>query len=217
MDCGGPCAPCELQNPSPVTVFWARAVKVRENIYDVAAHVQNPNEVLSSDNLEYEFALFDDLGEIARRIGRTFIYPQESAYVVEAGLKTLRIPTRVEFKINKVDWRFLPVEKPSLVVEKRNYGVSRENQREQSVVDADIFNRSSFGYREIEISFLVLDKNGNILGVNQTVVNNLLAGARQSVRSTWPAELKGEIGAVEVNPRVNVFKPSAMLKPSGQE
>lgn len=213
VDCGGPCAPCELRNPKPIGVFWARAVPIRQNNYDVAAFIQNPNEVLASANITYEFALFDSLGEIARRGGKMFIYPQEQVHVVEAGLSTTRQPSRVEFKITSADWTVFKQDRPSLIVANRNYKVADISGRRQSTIEATIQNRSALDLREVAVTFLILDVNGNLLGTNRTVVNNLNANTSQPVVSTWPEELKGDVGSIEVEPRVNIFDPTIILKP----
>ena len=71
----------------------------------------------------------------------------------------------------------------------------------------------AFNLRTAEINFVVLDKNGNLLGVNRTQIDNLSSGARREVRTTWPEPLKGDIASIEIDPRVNVFDPTIILKP----
>lgn len=213
IDCGGPCAPCELRMPKPITVFWARAVLVRPDLYDVAAEIQNASEVLSSTNVEYEFALFDEIGLIALRTGRVFLYAQERMHVVETNLSTTREPTRVEFKIVNAEWQFRQEPRPALAVERRDYTVEKENDGAKSVVEAAVFNRTLFDFREAEVRFAVLDKDGNLLGVNRILIENFLSGSRRTVRSIWPERFKGEAAEIIVEPRVNIFDTDAILKP----
>mgnify|MGYP001584430161 FL=1 len=210
-DCGGPCAPCELRNPAPISIFWAKSVAVRPNDYDVAAYVRNPNEVLSSANVEYEFTLFDSLGVVARRAGSTFLFPQEQAHIIEANLETTREPIRVEFRITKVDWKFFQTGRPSLVVERRRYTTEDSGDKKQGVVEATLANRTSYSFRRVEVVILALDSDGNLLGVNRTLVDNLLAGTSQDIRSTWPIAFKKEVATLEIDPRVDIFDPSARL------
>lgn len=212
-DCGGPCGPCELKNPKSVEIFWARAVPTRPQNYDVAAEIRNPNEVLSSANLEYEFTLFDDFGLVARKVGRTFILPQERTHVTEANLSTTREPSRVEFKVLKIDWQFKQFEQPNLVVERRDYKVIDTDGKKQSLVETSIFNKSPFNFREVVINFAVLDEQENLLGANKILVENLLAGSRQVIKSIWPQELKRQAGMIIVEPRVNFFDPTIIIKP----
>lgn len=210
VDCGGPCAPCELKNPKPVTLFWARVVPVREDSYDAVAQIQNPNEVLSSAQVQYEFTIFDDFAPVATRRGTTFLFAQERTYVVESNIKTVREPTRVEFKITNIVWQFRQEQKPNLVVERRDYRVERNQGRKQSVVEARILNRTVFDFKEMEIRVVILDKEENLLGSSRTVIEEMKAGSSRTVKFLWPEELRGNIGSVIVEPRVNIFDANAV-------
>lgn len=213
VDCGGPCAPCELKNPRPLSIFWARAVAVRPNVYDVAAEVQNNNEVLSSPRVDYEFSLFDDLGLIAVKSGRTFIYAQERVHMIEANLETSREPRRVEFKVLNVEWKLAETPRPAIAVERRDYKVVRENTRSQSVVEATVSNRTVFDFRKVEVGFLVLDGEGNMIGTNRILVENLNSGSRRDIKTVWPEELQGKVDTIFVEPRVNIFESGVIVRP----
>lgn len=213
IDCGGPCGPCELKNPKSLETFWAKAVLVRPQTYDVAAEIRNPNEVLSSARVEYEFFLFDNFGLVARKVGRTFILPQERTHIIEANLNTTREPSRVEFRVSNIDWQFKKQERPNLIVERRDYKVVDMEGKKQSLVEASILNRSPFNFKEALVNFVVLDEQGNLLGTNKILVENLLAGSRQVIKSIWPQELIGEIATISVEPRVNFFDPAVIIKP----
>lgn len=213
VDCGGPCPPCELRNPEPIAVFWARAVPVRANTYDVAALIQNQNEVLASAKIEYEFSLFDALTQVARKTGETFILPQERVHVIATNLVTSRNAVRVEFLVRNVEWRVFREGHPNFVVERRDYRVRDADGRLESVVEAVIQNRSPFDFREVGVHVLVLDREGNLLGANSVTLERFLAGERRTVTSLWPGELKGDVATIVVQPRVNVFDPSVILTP----
>lgn len=213
VDCGGPCGPCELKNPKSLETFWARAVLVRPQTYDVAAEIRNPNEVLSSAKIEYEFILFDNFGLVARKVGETFILPQERTHIIEANLNTTREPSRVEFKVLDIDWQFKKQEPSNLIVERRDYRIVDSDGKKQSLVEASILNRSPFNFSEVLVNFVVLDKQGNLLGANKILVENLLAGSHQVVKSIWPQKLNGEATTISVEPRVNFFDPTIIIKP----
>lgn len=213
VDCGGPCGPCELKHPKEVEVFWARAVLTRPQTYDAAVEIRNPNEVLSSADLEYEFAMFDNFGLVARRTGKTFILPQERFYIVETSLSTTRDPGRVEFKVLNSNWQFKNQQPPNLVVEKRDYAVIESEGRKQSLVESSIVNRSSFGFSEVGVNFVVLDEEKNLLGVNKVLVEDFLSGSSRIVKSLWPQEIKGQITSIIIEPRVNFFDEGIIIKP----
>ena len=205
--CGGSCVPCELKNPKPINLLWARIVPVRPDVYDVAAEIKNPNEVLGASTVDYEFTLFDNFGVIARKVGQTFLFPQERIHVIETGLRTTRKPIRVEFRVLKEHWLLVQGEKiPHIVVERRDYRVVRDGERKKGVVEASILNKTSFDYHEVLVNFVVRDAKDNALAVNRVLLENLNANSRKTVTSIWPEELKGEVTKVDVEPRVNTFE-----------
>lgn len=213
VDCGGSCVSCELKNPQPITVFWARAVQTRENSYDVAAEIENPNELLSSVSVEYEFTLLDDYGPITKRTGATYIYAQERTLVIEPSIETSRKANRAEFKIIRVGWQERRELKPTIVAERRQYNVVQDHGQKQSVVELTLFNQSPFDFLQAEIQVAALDKDENLLGVNKVRVENFLSQSRQVIKSLWPNELAGEVATIRVEPRVNIFDPHTILKP----
>lgn len=213
VDCGGPCAPCELKNPKPVTVFWTRVSAGGPDTFDAVAFIENTNEILSSQQLQYEFTVFDEIGVIGRRSGATFIFPQERIYVIEPNITLVREPTRVEFKILGIQWELKPVQPPRFVVTESQYIVREADDLKQGAVEAFVSNTSPFDFREMETSIVVFDRERNILGVNRVVNEVIPAGARVKVISLWPSPLSGEVGTIEVKPRVNVLAPDAIIKP----
>ncbi|MEK7082111.1 MAG: hypothetical protein AAB915_00320 [Patescibacteria group bacterium] len=213
VDCGGTCAPCELRNPKSVSIFWARVARAAPGIFDAAALVENPNEVLSSASLRYEFIFFDDVGQIGQRDGSAFIFPQERVYIVEPHIELSRNPARVEFRIAGIDWQARQDIPPTLVVQDRQYRIRETPAGRQSTAEATIANASQFDFRRMETAIVVLDREGNLIGANRIVNENIRAGGTAEVVSLWPAELSGEAAALEIQPRVNIFLPDAAVKP----
>ena len=213
VDCDGPCGPCELKSPKEAEVFWARAVLTRPQTYDVAVEIRNPNEVLSSADFEYEFTIFDSFGLVARKVGHTFVLPQERLHIVEANLSTTREPNRVEFKVLNANWQFKNQQPPNLVVERRDYVIIDNGGQKQSSVESSIVNRSSFSFSKVVVNFVVLDEQKNLLGANKILMEDFLSGTSRSVKSLWPQEFKGQVVSINVEPRVNFFDPALIIKP----
>ena len=213
VDCGGPCGPCELKNPKVITTFWARAVKVRDNLFDAAALIQNQNEVLSSSHVVYEFALFDEFGLVTRKKGETYLLAQERTPIIEPGIVTTRDPSRVEFRIVSIDWQVRKDIHPNVFAERREYKVVGAGDKKQGVVDATIFNGTPYDYRSVDVYVLALDKDNNLLGVNRSALENIRAGSHNPLRLIWPQELPGAVASVEVTTRLDIFDPELILKP----
>lgn len=213
VDCGGPCIPCALKNPQPIVAFWTRSVPVRPGLYDVAAFVQNPNEVLSSAHLEYVIELSDELGVVGTAEGSTFIHAQERMLIVATNVAAIREPKRVFFIVKNAGWEFRREPRPNIVVERQEYKVRESFGSAESIVEARIRNDTPYHFREIEVLFAVFDRGGNLIGTNRIVRERVMSGASVVVTSIWPKALEGEIGEVRVEPRANIFDPSIILKP----
>lgn len=213
VDCGGGCISCQLKYPQPIKVFWARAVPVRENSYDVAAQIQNPNEYLSSVDVEYEFSLYDDFGPVTTRSGKTFLYAQERTLVILPNIETTRSANRSEFRITHVTWQEKRDLAPTIIAERRDYHVLDYSGQKQSVVDITLFNSSPYDFAKAEIHVAVLDKDQNLLGVNTIEVENILSQTRRTIQSIWPQAFTRDVAVIDVQPRVNIFDPHTILKP----
>lgn len=213
IDCGGPCAPCELKYPKAVTVYWTRIVPVTQGAFDAVAEIENPNENLSSALVEYEFELLDELGPVAFRAGKTFLLAQEKIHVIEANIQTTRDPKRVVFKIKNIEWQLRKETKPTLIIERRDYGTRKDAVRTRGLIETSVFNRSPLNFKDVEIRAVVLDSGGNLLGANKVVIDKFFSGSREEVILIWPEELKGEIASIIIEPRVNMLDSGTVLSP----
>lgn len=211
VDCGGPCTPCELKNPKSVQVFWVRAMPLGNNSYDLAAYIQNPNEILSSERLEYEFILSDRFGVILRKIGHSFIFSQDRAFIIEPNVKLERVPAKVEFKITDPGWELNEVERPNIVIGRKEYRVAAIGGKDASTIETLITNRTPYNLRETEVRAVIFDRSQNVLGVSKIILDDFRTGTERSVKFIWPQVLKGEIGTIEIEPRANILDSSIAL------
>ena len=214
VDCGGSsCISCNLKYPQPIKVFWARAVSVREHVYDIAAEIENKNEFLSSVSVEYEFTLFDQFGQVATKSGKTFLYAQERTLIIAPAIETTRDANRAEFRIVNVLWQEKRDFAPTIIAERRAYSIAEDHGQKQGVIDITLFNTSAYDLAEVEVQIAVLDQDGNLLGINKIFMENFLSQTRQSIKGIWPQPFMGNIAVINVQPRVNIFDPHAILKP----
>ncbi len=188
VDCGGPCVSCVLREQKPVEIFWTRFVQVRGNTYDVAAEVRNPNVKLAAVSFGYEFKLFDTAGvAVASRRGRAFLYPGETAHLVEIGLLFGRTVARASLVIGEVQWQLSDAVGPDVIAGSKEYAVEGDPSMLVSTVRAIVANRGITDVSDIAVSALVFDQNGNLLGTHRTLINELAAGLSKSVSFVWPS------------------------------
>lgn len=209
VDCGGLCIPCALKHQKDVEIFWTRFVKSRENTYDVAAEIRNPNVKLAAVSFRYIFKIFDKTGFlVASREGISFLYPGETIHLAEVGLATGRIVEKAALEISDFKWAIAD-SGPDLIAGNREYSVETDNGVRQSAVKAIISNRTIKDIGGIQVNALVFDDQGNILGVNRTVIDELKANESQPVKFTWPGALPDTVSTTLVEARSNAVLPQS--------
>lgn len=204
VDCGGPCLPCALKHPEEMTVFWVRFVTTRENTYDVAAEVRNPNLKLGAYEFDYEFRLLDDQGVlVASRIGRSFLFPGQTAHLVETSAQTLRALKRATLTIKKVNWLFTNEVPPDVVIGDKRFKI--DTVKKESSLSAVLANRSLLDFKEVFLTSLILDEQGNVLAANKITERDLRSGETRKVQFLWPRVIDEKNITIITEARVNTF------------
>ena len=208
MDCGGPCVPCALREQKPIDVFWARFVQIRENTYDVAAEIRNPNVRLGATSFDYEFKLYDTAGvNVVSRRGRSFLYPGETMHLVEIGLLSGRTVRNASLTIGDTVWVLSDAIGPDIIAGSKEYATEGGSDRSTSLVKAIVANRGTRDITNIHISAVVFDGDGNLLGAHRTVLNALDAGSSKSVEFAWPTEFASPPASLVVEARSAALLP----------
>lgn len=206
VDCGGPCeAVCE-EEIIDLSVEWVRPFKVVNGKYDVAALVVNKNNNLGIPKFKYRFSLFDSGGvHVSESEGEIFINPNEKAVVFVSGLNTgERDATKAifEFENDKTrqGWKRI-ISSPS------NIKLSVDNKKitegPNPSLSAEIINSSPYDAKDINISTVVYDANGNAMAVSSTYISSLLKNSSQVIVFTWPEPFKNVPKSSDVLPRIN--------------
>lgn len=202
VDCGGPCVPCALRRQKDLEIFWVRFAKARENTYDLAAEIRNPNVKLAASSVVYEFKLFDTAGAaVASRRGETFIYPGEIMHLAEVGLISGRSIAKAALSIRDSKWILSETISPDLIAGSKEYAVEEEGGRRRSAVQAIIANRTIRDIPDIAVGVLVFDGDGNLLGVHRTVIEEIPAGQSRPVKFIWPDVFPKAVSSILIEAR----------------
>jgi len=196
IDCGGSCAtPC-LEKIKDIGVEWKRFFKIREGFYDVAALINNQNFFAGLESIKYQFKLYDANNIlIANRDGETFVNAGERQVIFESNIQTgFRIPryVYVEFE-NKKNWKYVSKEKTFLSVVKKDF-VNFPFPR----VSAEIRNESVSETKNVLVTAIIYDSEGNIQGVSFTKIDVISPESSKSSFFTWPVPFEKEPAAIEI-------------------
>ena len=205
VDCGGPsCVPCALKHPEDMRVFWARFTEFRSGQYDAVAEIRNPNLKLGASQFEYEFTFYDEAGlKVANRQGRSFMYPGELMHVVEPNIVISRKLSRVTFQITSIQWIYTDVIIPDVVVGDRK--LSSDLRRKETVLEAELANRSFSDFPEVFVSAFVYDKTGTITAVSRVRETNVRSGESRKIYFAWPSVISEDRVSVTTETRVNTL------------
>jgi hypothetical protein len=201
IDCGGPCTPC-LKDVKDISVLWVRFFKNRENSYDVAALIENPNLFGGIPSLGYKFELYDANNiPIAERKGSTFINPGERQIIFESDIDVGNrdlYRVYIEFDQQK-NWKYIEKEKSFLSVIKKDF-INFPFPR----LSSEIRNDSLFDVRDVFVNAVLYDDGGNAIGVSSTKIDLIKADSSQSADFTWPQPLDKAPASIEILPTTNL-------------
>ena len=202
IDCGGPCIPCALRAARPIDIFWSAFVRSRENTYDVAAEIRNPNVKLGAVSLDYEFKLFDTAGvAVARRRGRSFVYPGETAHLVEVGFVSGRTIRSASLTILDVKWVLMENIGPDIIAGNKEYLEEEADGARYSALKAIVTNRALETVKGLVVNALVFDGENNLLGIDSTVIDEILSGQTAPVKFAWPQVFGKPVASLMVEAR----------------
>lgn len=214
VDCGGSCAPCERNiQAQPLIISEKSFVYGGPGKYDVMAKISNPNNLFGSSGFSYEFILRDSSGkEIAGRIGKEFILPAETKYIIEIGLETDMPPRDINVEISDAGWEeFSDYEKPRLNIYNKHF-----NLISSGVGFGEAFgllrNESPFDFNFIKINVVLRNSSGKPVAFNSTDMRTVNANEQRDFRLLWPSSFPGEVQNVEMEAEVDVYNSQSFIK-----
>jgi hypothetical protein len=215
MDCGGVCSPCKKVDIAPLNVEKVSLVPSgKASSYDVAAVVNNPNQIFGSKSINYIIRLKGQDGEVlSERKGNGFILPGEKKYIIENNVESQADPVSVEFSILNSDWVEFNdyYQRPDLSIVNKNYKEISSGV-DFSEAKGLLKNESSFDFDLIRLKIVLLDAGGEIIAVNSTEMRTVKSGEERDFRAMWPTRFPGAVQDMKVQADVNIFKSDTFLK-----
>jgi hypothetical protein len=202
VDCGGPCAAVCPGEATDLVVFWSRAFKVTDGIYDAAALVENPNINFGLKNLPYSFKIYDENNLlITERKGNTFSNPKERFVIFESRIDTgQRIPARATLELGEEQWTRIASPQSKINLELQNKVFTPEPR---PYLTADLSNPSPFDAPNVEAVAVISDSSGNVIGVSGTYIERLGKGETKKLTFTWPNLFQTTPSQIDIFYRLN--------------
>ncbi len=132
--------------------------------------------------------------------GTTFILPASEKLIVFSRFTSQQKPDQLVFTLE--DSHF--IKRPSVDF---TFDLERETTRNMAqglIVSGGVKNTTPFIVKEINLPVLVYDNRNEIIGVNFTYINDVLASETRTFQYTWPGQVPGAVRS-EIKPEVNIF------------
>lgn len=205
VDCGA--LACGISCPpaiSPIQITEQHLVPVRSGEYDFVAKVFNPNTSYGASDVEYELNGGHD---------SFYILPGQTRYVVLIGLKdnSSGQNLKADMKIKSADWQNVNTNDiPHFSVQSQNFL--------DKALEATIFNDSHYDFDNVDVSVVLFDAGGNIIGVNKTVIRTFDSKTNRYFKVGWPAgSLVGQPDKINIEPLTNIINNSNFIQNYGNQ
>jgi hypothetical protein len=202
LDCGGSCSRLCQSAFLPPRVEWggAKFEKLADGLYNVASYIVNPNINGAATNVPYKMSLYDDRGVlITERIGKVTLYPHRNSLAFQTAVQTdKRVPAKVIFEfIQAPIWFKSHDELGGLAVIDKKY----QEDETSSSLEITLENRNLIAYKNIQVSAVLYDTNGNAIGFSQTNIDSIAPkNGREIAPFTWPTTRNGKVATIDVIP-----------------
>lgn len=199
-DCGGSCTPC-VKQPKDIITLWTRTFSVKENVYDVAALIENPNVFYGLSGFKYIFKVYNSNNVmVAVKEGKTFLSPQDKFVILETGIKTTGKLGRVFMDIDySSGWKYIDREKPAVIVSEKKFV-----NFPFPTLQASLYNQSIFPVRDVYVAGILYDEQGNAIGASTSKLDEIKGESRSLVTFTWPEPFEKEPVSSEILIRVDL-------------
>ncbi len=198
--------------PQELQVLRTEILSVSAGSVSVLAQLLNPNRDISAREFTYRFVLKDGTGAVLSEVpGEGYLLSGESRFLLLPLLSLSPLPKTAELVLEQVRWtRRQPEFEVRLEVLQKNTGYTPEGK---FFVEGLVRNLQNYQIKKVELSFIVFDQsNRNIVGVNSSVITDLVGSESRYFRVLWPSGKRFAPGQVEVIPDVNLLAPGLILE-----
>lgn len=179
----------EQPNIQKLNVNKFGSIELGNGYSDFWAEISNPNDDFGSSKLGYTFVLKNSKEEIVRKSGTTFILPgDKKRYVLLLNISS-------EYKIenfelyDNLEWSKLSkFNLPELAIRNVELGSSKKAGNAFTAFGI-LTNNSSVNLKNIQIIAILTDNNKEIIGVNETLIRDVLTAESRDFEMIWQNQI----------------------------
>lgn len=172
-------------------IIKSGTIKLNNGKLDFWAEISNPNDDFGASKFEYNFILQDseDNKELKKR-GESFILPgDKKRYILLLDMSPNYKLVNFELSTENIEWRQLSkLDLPELSIRNVTLGNSMKAGNLFTVFGI-LTNNSSVNLKNIQVIAILTDNNSNIVGVNETLIRDVLTSKSRDFEMTWRDEI----------------------------
>lgn len=216
IDCGGLCPSCELAHIKDIEILWVKVIANKDNFYDLAAKIRNPNQNYGSGNMAYKFELYDSQNNlIVNYSGSTYILPNQTKFLLKTRAESSSLVKKIKISFSDIEWdKPEDYQPPQLVVQQKEYRLLSGEDTGYSQLRAVLANKTSYDFDKIDIDILLFDSSQRLIAINTNEIATMLSGQERDFFSTWFNPINGEVSFIEIEAETNIFNEDNYLSGS---
>jgi len=189
IDCGGPCASCEIKTLSPVEPNWIKYFS-NDNQTVIAAEIKNPNPKWAADSFSYIFDVYGENGAKLKTLTKnSFIYAGEIKYLVEVPDVDFKNITSVKISFSNINW-VTADEFTKPTVQAREIKTEPASQDPNRVtVSGFIANNNAFPLSKVRIIGFLFNSGGLQISASKTELENIAAFKEELFKLNFPKNI----------------------------
>jgi hypothetical protein len=218
VDCGVVCGILCAAPVQPLENKGVQLIHYGNGSYDAVAHLENPNAAYGALRVDYTLKVVDAAGaELLSRRGRTYVNPAQPRYLVFPLTGVTGQPAGAELQFNSADvqWGALNVDQAGTV----QFPVRREQLEPASNsfrYEATATNRSNFDFDQVDVTVLLSDDVGTLVGAGTTILKTVIAGEERAFVVDWPFAIPNAV-RVQAVVTTNIFDNANYIRAYGSQ
>jgi hypothetical protein len=211
IDCGGSCIRMCREEVRELVINWVTPVKVTDDVYHMAALVENRN-LSALPKMNYVLSMYDkDNLLISERKGTTYV-PANSSFIISELLVPVgkRVPKLAFIKFEEASfWQIVDMRQsvPFLKTAQPQWQTTDIGSR----LTATIKNTERVEVRNIDVTAVAFDEDNNVIALSTTNVDSLQQAEIKPIVFTWPSVVEPERTSLYV--RINPFSKRTIALP----
>jgi hypothetical protein len=180
----------EKPNIQPLNIIKYGEIKLKNGKSDFWVEISNPNDDFGASKFEYTFILANSENKEIKKRDIDFILPgDKTKYILLLDIDSDYKLVNFELSQNNIEWTQLSkFNLPELVIRNTSLGNSTKAGNDFTVFGI-LTNNSALNLKNIQVISILTDDNKNIIGVNKTIIRDVLTAESRDFEMTWKNEI----------------------------